>query len=88
LAAVLGVVGDTPLDGGEEMLGDGTPQYEDLLMELVESRGGGSDLLLSGSPLSTRPASTLNAYEPIMPASSSTTRTKTTRRTSGEARAV
>ena len=45
LAAVLGVVGDTPLDGGAEMLGYGTPEYEDLLMELVESRGGGWEII-------------------------------------------
>lgn len=35
LAAVLGVIGDTPLPDGEEMLGDGSPVYEDILMELV-----------------------------------------------------
>jgi hypothetical protein len=35
------VIGDTPLPGGEEVLGDGTPAYEDVLLELVENRGGG-----------------------------------------------
>jgi hypothetical protein len=45
LAAVLGVVGDTPLSSGAEMLGDGTPEYQDLLMELVESRGGGWEII-------------------------------------------
>jgi hypothetical protein len=41
LAAVLGVVGDTPLPDGEEMLADAAPSYEDLLTDLVECRGGG-----------------------------------------------
>ena len=45
LAAVLGVVGDTPLNSGEQMLGDGTAEYQDLLMELVESRGGGWEII-------------------------------------------
>jgi hypothetical protein len=44
-AAVLGVVGDTPLPAGQTMLGFDTPAYADLLMELVESRGGGWDLI-------------------------------------------
>jgi hypothetical protein len=45
LAAVLGVVGDTALNSGGEMLGDGAPEYQDLLMELVESRGGGWEII-------------------------------------------
>lgn len=45
LAAVLGVIGDTPLPDGEEMLGDGSPVYEDILMELVESRCGDWEII-------------------------------------------
>jgi hypothetical protein len=45
LAAVLGVVGDTPLAGGVEMLGDGIPEYQDVLTELVEGRGGGWEII-------------------------------------------
>jgi hypothetical protein len=45
LAAVLWVVGDTPLKGGGEMLGDCTPEYQDLLMELVEGHGGGWEII-------------------------------------------
>jgi hypothetical protein len=45
LAAVLGVVGDTPLPNGGEMLGDGSREYGDLLLELVERRGGGWEIV-------------------------------------------
>jgi hypothetical protein len=45
LAAVFGVVGDAPLPDGEEMLGDDSPAYQDLLLALVESRGGGWEII-------------------------------------------
>jgi hypothetical protein len=44
-AAVLGVVGDAPLRDGSEMLGGPAGHYQDLLTELVESRGGGWDII-------------------------------------------
>lgn len=45
LAAVFGVVGDTPLESGAEMLGDGIHEYRDVLMELVEGHGGGWEII-------------------------------------------
>jgi hypothetical protein len=45
LAAVLGVIGDAPLPGGDEMLGGDSPAYEDLLMELVQNRGRGWEII-------------------------------------------
>jgi hypothetical protein len=45
LAAVLGVVGDAPLADERELLGFDSPAYGDLLMELVERRGGGWEII-------------------------------------------
>jgi hypothetical protein len=45
LAAVLGVVGDTPLPSGGEMLGGGSREYVEVLRELVERRGGGWEIV-------------------------------------------
>lgn len=87
-AAVLGVVGGTPLPGGEEMLSDGLPAFADLLMELVERRGGAgrsSNSHPTGSPRLTPPASTRLAFERITQARSTTTRTRKSTRTTSPA---